>query len=115
PSHDVTVARLVDEASGKLLAEAFHFPLGRTPAWHEAQISAALVEEDGDWLLELRTDRLAQSVHVTVEGYRPDDDWFHLAPGHAKRLRLVPRARTTRDQKPTGNVTQVGTSATLHF
>ena len=115
PSHDVTIARLADADSGTILAEAFHFPLGRAAAWHDAQISAALVEEDGDWLLELRTDRLAQSVHVAVEGYRVDDDWFHLAPGHAKQIRLSPRAGTTRDQKPTGSISRLGTSAAQHF
>ncbi len=63
PSHDVTVARL-HSADGAVLAEAFHFPLGRSKAFHDATIEARAVEDGGHWVLELQADRFAQSVHL---------------------------------------------------
>jgi beta-mannosidase len=85
------VGRLTDAASGAVLAEAFHFPLGRALAVTELGMEAR-VEEDGQgWLLELATSRLAQSVHIEDAHFRGEEEWFHLAPGAPRRLRLVPR------------------------
>ena len=97
PSHDVTVARLLD-ADGVRLAAAFHFPLGRGHQRHELGLSATLVEGDGGWSLSVATRRLAQSVRIAGDDLRsgklrPDDNWFHLAPGAARVIRLGHAAR----------------------
>ncbi len=89
PSHNVTVARLKDANDG-VAAEAFHFPLGRAAALGEAVVQARLCEEGEGWSLVLSSDRLAQSVHVDAPGFRPSDNWFHLAPGGERRIRLSP-------------------------
>lgn len=115
PSHDVTVARLLSGSTGETVAEAFHFPLGRAEALHPAKIEASLAQDDEGWTILLETDRLAQSVHIAAEGYRPREDWFHLAPGGQKRVRLVPRDGTDPATLPTGTVTSLGTTATLRF
>ena len=94
PAHDVTVARLSD-AAGRMIADAFHFPLGRGAALHEPGLSATLSAEDGAWVLDLAAACLAQSVHVRDAAYEPDEHWFHLAPGHPRRVRLRPRHTTT--------------------
>lgn len=91
PSHDITVARL-RSVEGELLGEAFHFPLGRAKACHDAAIDVKIVEDAGHWAVDLSTDRFAQSVHIDIPGYRPVDDWFHLAPGIQRRIRLMPIA-----------------------
>lgn len=109
PSHDVTVARLLD-SEGAVLSEAFHFPLGRQQARHSAGIEHAFHRIDGVWWLDLSTDRFAQSVHLDLENFRPEDDWFHLAPGRTKRIRLHPRAGADHDQKPRGTLRHLGTS-----
>ncbi|SMF32419.1 beta-mannosidase [Xaviernesmea oryzae] len=90
PSHDVTVARLRHAETGEPIAEAFHFPLGRAKAMYPAEITAYLTEDQGKFWLELSADLFAQSVNVDAAGYRPGDNWFHLAPGKPKRLRLDP-------------------------
>lgn len=105
PSHDVTVAELRD-AESQLLADAFHFPLGRAQALHAPALEHRLERQDGQWLLMLRTDVFAQSLHITCEGYRPEDDWFHLAPGEWKRLRLMPRGSDL--PPPRGTVQSLG-------
>lgn len=115
PSHDVTVARLTDAETGRLIAEAHHFPLGRDKAMHDAPVEAAVEERDGNWFLKLATPTLAQSVHVEVDGYRPDDDWFHLAPGAARHIALSPRDGTATGLKPTGAVTQLGSRRRIAF
>jgi beta-mannosidase len=114
PSHDVSVAHLL-AAEGSLLAEAFHFPLGRSAALHVARFEHRLVEENGAWLLELSADALAQSVHIAMEHHRPEDDWFQMAPGAPRRIRLLPRDATPRTQKPCGTISQLGSRNLHHF
>ncbi|SCW71002.1 beta-mannosidase [Rhizobium mongolense subsp. loessense] len=114
PSHDVTVARL-RSADGGLLAEAFHFPLGRSKAFHDAAIDVKAVEDGGSWTLELQADRLAQSVHVDVPNYRAADDWFHLAPGSVKRVALHALAGATKGEAPPGEIRTLGGSRILAF
>jgi beta-mannosidase len=108
PSHDVTVARL--RSAEGLLAEAFHFPLGRSKAFHDATVEARAVEEGGQWILELQADRFAQSVHLDVPHYRAADDWFHLAPGMVKRVRLHALPSATEGAAPSGEIRTLGSS-----
>ena len=108
PSHDVTVAQLTARDTGRLIAEAFDFPLGRTKAFHESEIVASVSQQDDHWFLDLRGDRLAQSVQIDFEAYRAEDDWFHLPPGVTRRLRLHPRAGTSTETVPTGQIRTLG-------
>lgn len=110
PSHDVSVAWLRSTMDGALLAQAFHFPCGRTKAFHDPTIEASFVREGDDWFITLATDRLAQSVHIDVEGYRAEEDWFHLAPGPAKRVKLIAAVGTDGDALPAGEIRSVGAS-----
>lgn len=107
PSHDVTVARLTASATGAVIAQAFYFPLGRTKAFHDAEITASAMQEGEDWFLDLSTDRLAQSVQIDLEAYRAEDDWFHLAPG-SRRLRLYRREGVPADVIPSGQIRAIG-------
>jgi beta-mannosidase len=90
PPHDVTVAALID-ARGTRRAEAFHFPQGRGATRAELGLSAGLEARDDGWALRLRTARCAQSVHIEDERFRAEDEWFHLAPGIERVVRLVAR------------------------
>ncbi|SFJ46799.1 beta-mannosidase [Bosea sp. OK403] len=92
PGHDATSVVLRAAQAGPVLADAFHFPLGRGHARHDVGLHAKL-ERDGDgWALDLSCRRLAQSVHIISEGWRPAHNWFHLAPGNTRRIPLRPRA-----------------------
>ena len=90
PPHDVTVAALTD-GDGKRLAEAFHFPQGRGTARSALGLSAVLEAHDSGWALRLRSERCAQSVHIEDEGFRAEDEWFHLAPGIERVVPLIAR------------------------
>lgn len=114
PSHDVTVARLKNAHNGDVLAEAFHFPLGRTGAMHDPNIEIHLFKSEiGNWCLRLTTDRLAQSVHVHADGYRASEDWFHLAPGTVKTVELF--SKGTEDTLPSGEIITLSSRKTVRF
>jgi len=110
PSHDVTFAQLYETESNALIAEAFHFPIGRgmggsmgaDHARHDLGLKAELVCDKSDWYMNLSTSRFAQSVHIADGIFRPDDNWFHLAPNHTRQIRLVPRQST--NAMPKGHV-----------
>jgi beta-mannosidase len=96
PSHDVTIATLATPA-GELLAQAFHFPLGRAAIAAPEAMAVALEREGETWQLRLRAFSFTQSVRIEDDAFRPGDDWFHLAPGRDKLVRLIsrPNAKAT--------------------
>ncbi len=102
PAHDVTIARLRNTA-GEVLAEAFLFPLGRAALPPAGPIEVHLDRDVAGWFLRLATSRFAQSVRIEDTGYLPDDDWFHIAPGGEKVVRLAPR-NNDRSEPPSGVV-----------
>jgi beta-mannosidase len=103
PSHDMTIATLATPA-GELIAEAFHFPLGRAPLPPPEALAVALEREGENWRLRIRAFSFAQSVRIADLDFRPEDDWFHLAPGREKIVRLTARAHA-KAAAPRGLVT----------
>jgi beta-mannosidase len=87
PSHEV-IAATVRDATG-IRAKAFHFIPG-LPNVKEADVGLAgvLCRVGSEYELLVRAQRFAQSVCVDVDGYSSDDNFFHLAPGEERRLRL---------------------------
>ncbi len=57
--------------------------------------------EDGTWLLQVAAESAAQYVCIDVDGFRPSDNWFHLAPGVPHTVTLTPTGRAT---APRGHV-----------
>ncbi|HEY2744687.1 MAG TPA: glycoside hydrolase family 2 protein [Polyangia bacterium] len=96
PSHDLVVATLRAAATGAILAQAFHFPLG-WPSARELDVGlvAAATLDDGGATLTLRTRRFAQSIAVDADGFLADHAYFHLAPGGERTIRLRRVAGTT--------------------
>jgi beta-mannosidase len=114
PSHDVTVARLIHATTGETIAEAFHFPLGQSIAMHNADIAATLIENGAEFRLELSTDVLAQSVSIDCPGYSLSDNWFHLAPGMTKHVRLI-AAHGFSGRQPGGTIRSLGSDRAKRF
>jgi beta-mannosidase len=114
PAHDVTVARLTD-ADGIEIAEAFHFPRGRAQAVFPAALTATLSQDAEGFALSLSADRFAQSVAIEIENFLPGDNWFHLAPGHVKTVRLARRAGTDPAIAPSGAVRGIGVEGIVSF
>ncbi len=85
PGHDVTVARLLDDESGRLLSESVHYPTGVNHPWPRPVIQCRV---EGETLV-LTTDGHVPILHVEAGTRRPEDDWFALTPGREKPVRLV--------------------------
>lgn len=85
PGHDAVVAALTEVATGAVLAEAFHFP-GGPPVRRRTDLGLS-ARLRGD-LLEVSAESIAYAVHVEGDALDPEDDYFHLEPGRARRLRL---------------------------
>ena len=102
PSHDVTSAALTCAKTGAVIAEAFHFPLGRALPRLPLGLTARIEGDAEAPELVLATERFAQSVHVADEAWRPAENWLHLVPGREKRVALA--ARTAGAGAPSGFV-----------
>ena len=102
----MTVASLKDAVTGELIAEAFHFPRGRAAAMHPATLTATTEQKDGRWFLTVTTDRFAQSISISADGFRPADDWFHLAPAEARTIELI--ADENAPAEPHGEIRSLG-------
>ena len=91
PSHDVATATLVDRATGAVLADAVHFPLG-PPAVRRAdlELRGSLLPHPLGFALTLATTAMAYAVHIEAAGYEPADNYFHLDPAREKRVLLRP-------------------------
>ena len=88
PKHDVVVVRLRDAASGAVLGEDFYFPTGLDlPRQRGAKVEAvARWDRPGRVVVTLNSDAFLQSVAIDCDGFAPDDNYFHLAPGRDKHL-----------------------------
>jgi beta-mannosidase len=87
PSCDLVVATL--RAHGAPLADAFFFPLGLPSTRTDIGLTAALAARgDGDLDLTVGTRGHAHAVTLALDGFDPEDDFFHLAPGASRTLRL---------------------------
>ncbi|TWF43415.1 glycoside hydrolase family 2 protein [Neorhizobium alkalisoli] len=113
PSHDVTVARLRHAGTGEIIAESFHFPLGRGNALHAPVLKPVLGEDERGFWLDLETDVFAQSVMLDVPGYEVADNGFHLAPGSVKRIALSPTKAGA--GRPSGSITSLGGDGVMRF
>lgn len=93
-AHDVAHAVMRDVRTGLVLGEAFHLPRRNLPR-NDLGLSAEVTQDaDGLWLT-VSTRRFAQYVHFSCGTHDAQDDWFHLAPGVSRRVRLVPRTGAT--------------------
>jgi len=94
PQHDATVATLSNRASGATIAQAFHFPPGGMPCRADLGLAADVVRDEVGWALRLSTRRLARGVQIEDGAFRAAHEWFHLAPGEERMVRLEPRGES---------------------
>jgi beta-mannosidase len=93
PRQDVVFARIANAATGETIGDAFHFPLGyRLPLQVGAAASVHTeIQPGGKVIAILRSEALLQSVAISCDGFTPDDNYFHVAPGFTKRIVFTPR------------------------
>ncbi|MEM9633946.1 MAG: glycoside hydrolase family 2 protein [Pseudomonadota bacterium] len=115
-SHDVTVVQLLDGETEEQLADAFHFPAGYDFTHVPATLSAELQHnEQGDWSLELETDRLTKAVTISCDAHLPMENGFHLAPGFRRRVVLASLDRDGGSSRPGGVVSALNLPGVAGF
>jgi beta-mannosidase len=97
PGHDLVVASLWSLAGPvKLLSQAFRFSGGRPQDRVSAArrgVDAHIALDDGHGgTLTIRAEQLLYGVRLKLPGLEPEDDFFSLEPGVARRIRLYKRA-----------------------
>jgi beta-mannosidase len=92
---DVVAARLRDAATGTVLAEDFHFPVGHDlPRVQGARIESAARWEHANPVVTIASDRFLQAVAVECAGFVPSDNYFHVVPGQPKDIAFIPTGRS---------------------
>ena len=94
PYHTLCAAKLsIGPADGdsRVLARAFHLPLGLARLGSDELGLAATARDlgNGDYEVTAVAARFAYAVAVDAPGYAPSDSYFHLAPGEPHRFTLV--------------------------
>jgi beta-mannosidase len=114
PGHDVAVASLTERGTGgapalvppgRILGQAFHFPLGLGSFGSRARAGAAGAgdpgidvsaskqaekQRDGEYVMIIRSKTFAQSVAIDARDYLPDDNYFHIEPGGERTVVMRP-------------------------
>jgi beta-mannosidase len=109
-TYDVIAATLLNR-DGDALGHTFHLPLGLAREREDdiGLSAAAAPIGDGRWRVTLRAKRFALSVALRLDGHRPDDNWFHLAPGTDRIVTLEPLHDD--DRPPVGDVRAINAIA----
>jgi beta-mannosidase len=90
-NHDVVIATLFDEER-RTCSEAFHFVERREPTLLPDIKVELNVAGGGDesYQVNLSSNRFLHGVHVSADGFLPDDNYFHLSPARAKTVCFRP-------------------------
>ncbi len=109
---DVEAEAEGNAAQARVLARTTAFPAGWClPMEADVGLSASVIgRPDGRAEVRVATQRFAQSVHFDVDGYTPDDAYFHLAPGELRTIMFTPDAGYS--QPLSGTVAAVNAMAT---
>ncbi len=99
--HDTVHATVATTDSDQRL-EALHF-LAPPTASIDQTMDATLGEDDAGFFLELQVGRTTRFVEIADHAFLPDDNYFHMAPGHRKIVRLTPPSGSDHP-RPSGRV-----------
>lgn len=89
PGFDLVAGRLLD-AGGIEVGRTVFLPAGRgLPAATDPGLTVELQQRGGGWFAEVRSQRHARGVVVSVDHGAVDDAWFDLLPGEARRLAIT--------------------------
>jgi beta-mannosidase len=111
PAHELSVARFTD-SGGSLLAEAFHVLPGNLTRERDVGLGARAEADREGWRLRLSCRRAAYHVNIAAPGFRAAENWFHLAPGEDKIVRLIGPERAS---APAGTVSALNAGRRADF
>ena len=90
PGHQLALAHIYRSQATYACASNVHFIQTQALAMERDPGITAVCHQDeaGHYLLSLETQRFVQALAISVNGYLPEDNYFHLAPGHKRTIRL---------------------------
>lgn len=88
-AHDATVVTIRRPEEPHALAQAFHYPPGAAGLHAHSDVKVHRIETPQGWALDISVERVVRDIRIEVDGYRPDDDGFDLAPTGVKRVMLT--------------------------
>ena len=109
--HQVLHASLIDQKTNEVLSEAFHCPDRAAFPKENVGLTVRTFSEGGLWFIEVTSRRFSHFIHILLDHGRPDDNWFHLAPGHTRVIEL----HGLGEQRPSGEVSALNAREILHF
>lgn len=99
--HDLVMVRLRDTHTGEWLHEDFYFPAScAMPPQKMDSVTLNLVTlDDGQPALKITTAHFLQSVRLELKSHLAEDNYFHLAPGSERLIRLRNKTETAQPVK----------------
>jgi beta-mannosidase len=111
PQHDAVASTIRDRSTGHVYASDCFYP-GAIPFGSAGDLGLVARAElsNGVYSLLIRSERFAHAVTIDADGFLPDDNYFHLEPGDARRVALKAASPGT---IPRGYVTALNCNARL--
>ncbi len=100
--HDTVHASFIAETADQR-QEAFHF-LSPPTSVLDHVIDVALGKDAAGFFLDLQAPVATRFIEITDDTFQPDDNYFNLAPGHRRIVRLTPPQHSSGDLHPSGRV-----------
>lgn len=100
--HDTVHASFIAETADQP-QEAFYF-LGPPTSVLDHTIEATLGKDATGFFLDLQATAATRFIDIADDAFQPDDNFFHLVPGHRKIVRLNPPRHLSGDMRPSGRV-----------
>jgi beta-mannosidase len=89
-NHDAVVATLVNQETGTVISEAFHFPLGIGSLRGATRLGTRIETLGPDsYALTIAADELALAVAIEATGWKLSDNYFHIAAGSERTVLLT--------------------------
>lgn len=113
PSHDTVHATFVTTDLDQL-PEAFHF-LSPPTSVLDQSIDVVPGEDGAGFFLHLQVAATTRFIEIADDTFLPDDNYFHMVPGHRKIVRLTPSPHATERLGPAGRVSALTLSSDAKY
>lgn len=111
--HDTVHATFATEHAEQPL-EAFHF-LGPPTSTTDHSLDAGIGHDISGFFLELHADTATRFIEIDDDDFLPDDNYFHMAPGHRRIVRLAPARPSSAGFHPSGRISALTISGDVTY
>jgi beta-mannosidase len=112
-AHNTVRATFTAEVSDQP-QEAFHF-LGPPTSAVDQTIAVTVGEDANGFFLDLQATAATRFVEIADNEFQPADNYFHMACGHRRIVRLAPPRHASADLRPSGRVSALTLSGDVNY